>query len=637
MRHLYALVLMLSCVWGGEGYVTLTQEKDLKVGENAMIFVNSMRSLSEAVPLDFYSLKYPKPKEVFQDPGENLGQLLMGDKLQNSKYVFKVNQNTTCSTSAVKLGENDVGDFIKAINSKYRVHMMYEMMDLLAVHATNDSNVEVHLSSYRKGFLVGGPYGKKDPDTGIQHYYIHNHIAFYISYNTPSGKAEDDSKMVFVVGFRAEAFSSRKECSPDSGAMILPESSFFAPDKKTKTSTTKTTSIPFSYSVTWVHEDRQWSGRFSDYLSHLQNPAVELADNIRESLLMLLLLTAVVAWIMMRTLHLDFNRYNNPDNEEEMREEVGWKLVHTDVFRPPDHPNQLAAFVGTGVQITGMAVSGLFFSLIGFVSPGTHGNILMMMIFIYAILAIANGYVCGTLQMTFGVKQWKTPIAAGLLYPGVVFLLWGITECFLAAKHATSAVGFGVLFNLIAQWWGISLPLIVLGASAAYKRPPIAPPIPYRTIARQIPPQSWVFSTYSIILLPGLVTFVAVFMELQVIMQAIWQGRMYLLFSYIAMLTLLAAAIVAEVTIVVTYYTLIYEDYRWWWKSVICNTGMGIYFFTWCIFYMFTLGLGSLLSHWLFLCFAFIVSLAVIMVCGTIGFYSAWWFVTKIYNAIKIE
>lgn len=44
--------------------------------------------------------------------------------------------------------------------------------------------------------------------------------------------------------------------------------------------------------------------------------------------------SAIVAMILMRTLHLDFNRYNNPENTEEAQEEVGWKLVHADVFRP---------------------------------------------------------------------------------------------------------------------------------------------------------------------------------------------------------------------------------------------------------------------------------------------------------------
>lgn len=37
-------------------------------------------------------------------------------------------------------------------------------------------------------------------------------------------------------------------------------------------------------------------------------------------------------------------------------EETGWKLVHGDVFRPPQYPMFLAAFLGSGVQLFCMVV-----------------------------------------------------------------------------------------------------------------------------------------------------------------------------------------------------------------------------------------------------------------------------------------
>ena len=37
-------------------------------------------------------------------------------------------------------------------------------------------------------------------------------------------------------------------------------------------------------------------------------------------------------------------------------EETGWKLVHGDVFRPPQYPMFLAAFIGSGVQLFCMVV-----------------------------------------------------------------------------------------------------------------------------------------------------------------------------------------------------------------------------------------------------------------------------------------
>jgi hypothetical protein len=67
--------------------------------------------------------------------------------------------------------------------------------------------------------------------------------------------------------------------------------------------------------------------------------------------MIVLFLTGMVAMILMRTLHRDIARYNAQAgaqaggdldaaglvlvDPEEAQEETGWKLVHGDVFRPP--------------------------------------------------------------------------------------------------------------------------------------------------------------------------------------------------------------------------------------------------------------------------------------------------------------
>ena len=57
--------------------------------------------------------------------------------------------------------------------------------------------------------------------------------------------------------------------------------------------------------------------------------------------MIVLFLSGMVAMIMMRTLHRDFNRYNATEAAEDVEEETGWKLVHGDVYaaaRPPTPP-----------------------------------------------------------------------------------------------------------------------------------------------------------------------------------------------------------------------------------------------------------------------------------------------------------
>ena len=69
--------------------------------------------------------------------------------------------------------------------------------------------------------------------------------------------------------------------------------------------------------------------------------------SIVNSLLIVLFLTGMVGMILVRNLHRDITRYNRVLTEEEKqeeREESGWKLVHTDAFRPVSR-------VGVGVEV----------------------------------------------------------------------------------------------------------------------------------------------------------------------------------------------------------------------------------------------------------------------------------------------
>ena len=45
-------------------------------------------------------------------------------------------------------------------------------------------------------------------------------------------------------------------------------------------------------------------------------------------------------------------------------EETGWKFVHADVFRFPEHPNLFAAVIGTGTQMTFMTFAILALALV---------------------------------------------------------------------------------------------------------------------------------------------------------------------------------------------------------------------------------------------------------------------------------
>lgn len=78
---------------------------------------------------------------------------------------------------------------------------------------------------------------------------------------------------------------------------------------------------------------------------------------------------------------------------EEAKEESGWKLVHADVFRPPQTaPMLFAVMVGTGVQLGLMTLATLSFALIGLLSPANRGSLLTAFILIFVFMGASAGY-----------------------------------------------------------------------------------------------------------------------------------------------------------------------------------------------------------------------------------------------------
>ncbi|MBN8157104.1 transmembrane 9 family protein, partial [Vibrio vulnificus] len=62
-------------------------------GGEIYVKVNSLTSIETELPFNYYSLPYCKPIGGIKKSAENLGELLMGDQIDNSPYRFRMNKN----------------------------------------------------------------------------------------------------------------------------------------------------------------------------------------------------------------------------------------------------------------------------------------------------------------------------------------------------------------------------------------------------------------------------------------------------------------------------------------------------------------------------------------------------------------
>ncbi|ERM94350.1 hypothetical protein AMTR_s00010p00245470 [Amborella trichopoda] len=97
-------------------------------GDELWVKVHSLTSVETELPYRYYSLPFCKPLDGIKDSAENLGELLMGDHIENSPYRFKMNTNESdiflCATNP--LSKDDVKLLKKMIDEPYQVNLVLE-------------------------------------------------------------------------------------------------------------------------------------------------------------------------------------------------------------------------------------------------------------------------------------------------------------------------------------------------------------------------------------------------------------------------------------------------------------------------------------------------------------------------------
>lgn len=621
------------------------------VGDSLSVKVNSLTSIDTEMPYSYYSLPFCKPPEGVKDSAENLGELLMGDRIENSPYRFKMYKNESeiflCKTSGVSADEFKL--LKKRIDEMYQVNLILDNLPAIRYTKKDDSLFR----------WTGFPVGVKLNDV----YYLFNHLMFTVLVHKyeessvarvmgtgdaveviPTG-AGSDVPGYMVVGFEVVPcnvahdlslindklkmhgkYPSKIECNPLAVSASLKENQPLA----------------FTYEVAFVESDIKWPSRWDAYLK-MEGAKVHWFS-ILNSLMVITFLAGIVLVIFLRTVRRDLTRYEELDKEAQaqMNEELsGWKLVVGDVFRAPGYPSLLCVMVGDGVQILGMAVVTILFATLGFMSPASRGTLLTGMLFFYMILGIAAGYVAVRLWRTIGCGDHKGWVGicwkAACFFPGISFLILTFLNFLLWGSHSTGAIPFSIFVVLILLWFCISVPLTLVGGYFGAKAPHIEYPVRTNQIPREIPPQK--YPSWLLVLGAGTLPFGTLFIELFFIMSSIWMGRVYYVFGFLLIVLILLVAVCAEVSLVLTYMHICVEDWKWWWKSFFASGSVALYIFVYSVNYLiFDLkNLSGPVSTILYLGYSLFMVLAIMLATGTVGFLSSFWFVHYLFSSVKLD
>jgi transmembrane 9 superfamily member 1 len=326
--HLRIIVAFFFVSYNSHGSAqSLPGNVEYKKGDPVPLYANKVGPFANpSEQYEFYTLPFCAPKEE-ERKGLHLGEVLGGDRMMKSLYslpfLVKFTARTLCSYT---LQPKEIEMFQRAIDEDYFFELIYD------------------------GIPVRGFIGEKKKE--IVHgettaaYHLFTHYIFSISHN---------GEKILGVRWEHDPFDYLDITDKD-----------------------KEVDVHFKYSSKWLKPSPGTTHLLGDTPAdqeHLQIRWFSILNSIGT----VLLLTGFLAVILMRVLRNDISRYAlmEQGGDSAMTEESGWKLVHGDVFRPPQHPELLCAVLGNGAQLLCIVLGVLLLALLGVYSHYNRGALLV--------------------------------------------------------------------------------------------------------------------------------------------------------------------------------------------------------------------------------------------------------------------
>ncbi|GMT24604.1 hypothetical protein PFISCL1PPCAC_15901 [Pristionchus fissidentatus] len=556
-----------------------------EVNEEVVLWMNTVGPYSnQQERYTYFSLPFCRgKKESIGHYHETMGEELLGVELDFSGLDIKFRTNVPHTVYCkVTLTEADVNTFTYAIMNQYSYQMYLDDMP------------------------IWGMVGEADHKTTPPSFKLYTHKKLDIGYN---------GKQVVDVNLTSDGKVELKR-----GA-----------------------EIEFSYEVNWASSPAVFHDRFEKYLdpSFFQHRIHWFS--IFNSFMMVVFLVGLVWMILVRTLKKDYARYKKDETIEDLDgdlgDEYGWKQVHGDVFRAPSMPLLFASLIGTGYHVFAVTIITTLLAIVGeFYTE--RGSLLSAAIFVYAASSPVNGFAGGSMYARFGGTNWiKQALFGAFLLPSLVCGIAFLINFIAIYYHAARAIPFTIMLIVPVICIAVILPLTVVGTVLGRNMSGQGDyPCRVNAVPRPIPDKKWFVQPWLIVLAGGILPFGSIFIEMYFIFTSFWAYKIYYVYGFTLLVTLILAVVTMCVTIVSSYFLLNAEDYRWRWTSFAAGASTSLYVYLYSIYYfLFKTKMYGLFQTAFYFGYMGLFSIALGLMCGTIGYIGTAKFVRKIYSTVKID
>uniref|UniRef100_A0A3B3DC93 Transmembrane 9 superfamily member n=1 Tax=Oryzias melastigma TaxID=30732 RepID=A0A3B3DC93_ORYME len=249
-------------------YVPGVAPRDFHDGETVDIKAVKLTSSRTQLPYEYYSLPFCKPDSVVYK-GENLGEVLRGDRIVNTLYGVEMNKDKKCEVvcGSKKLSLEDSKLVAERIQEEYYVHLIADNLPVatrLEFYPNREAGGEeqnkdvVKDVQFEHGYRLGFVDNNK--------FYLHNHLSFILYFHREK-QEEGDVHDYRVVRFEVVPQSVKAEdlkASETDKKCVLPEASGSAP---MEIDPNVENEVIFSYSVHWEESEVKWASRWDTYLT----------------------------------------------------------------------------------------------------------------------------------------------------------------------------------------------------------------------------------------------------------------------------------------------------------------------------------------------------------------------------------
>ncbi|KRZ76042.1 Transmembrane 9 superfamily member 3, partial [Trichinella papuae] len=381
-----------------------------------------------------------------------------------------------------------------------------------------------------------------------------------------------------------------------------------------------------TYEVKWKPSTVRFHDRFDKYLDANFFKHRIHWFSLFNSFMMVIFLVTVVAFILMRTLRKDYARYEKDlkmdDFDRDFGDEYGWKQIHGDVFRSPSFPMLFSCLIGSGIHVFVLVIVVILITFWGELYL-ERGSILTATIFCYALFSPVSGYVGGCIYTHFGGKRWiKQALCCGSFLPLLVATAASIGNISALYQSSTRSIPFGTMASIVAIYALVVLPLTLIG-SVVGRNMSGRPNNPCRVnaVPRPIPEKKIYLQPWLIIIGGGLLPFGSIFIEVYFIFTSFWAYKVYYVYGFMFLVTILLAAVTMCMTIVCTYVLLNSEDYRWRWTSFLSGASISLYLYLYSIYYfIYKTRMYGFFQTTFYFVYSGLFCIFVGLMCGAIGY-----------------